>query len=59
MLHPIVHNTILTPLVDILRPVSWRAGAVVSPSDIPANAIYANGEPIPDPSGTGYLTYEV
>jgi hypothetical protein len=26
-------------------------------SDIPTNAIYANGEPIPDPSGTGYLRY--
>lgn len=28
-------------------------------SDIPDNAIYANGEPIPDPAGGGYLTYEV
>ena len=25
--------------------------------DIPVNAIYANGDPIPDPSGTGYLRY--
>jgi hypothetical protein len=29
------------------------------PSDIPANAIYANGEAIPDPAGGGYLTYGV
>ena len=29
------------------------------PSDIPDNAVYANGEAIPDPAGGGYLTYEV
>lgn len=29
------------------------------PSDIHANAIYANSEPIPDPAGGGYLTYGV
>jgi hypothetical protein len=28
-------------------------------SVIPENAIYANNEAIPDPSGTGYLTYGV
>lgn len=37
-----------------------QAQAVVPPGPtIPANAIYANGEPIPDPAGGGYLTYEV
>jgi len=44
------------------RSVTARRGAdptPVDPGDIPANAIYANGEAIPDPSGAGYLTYEV
>lgn len=45
------------------RSVTARRGPSDTASDpedpIPTNAIYANGDPIPDPSGTGYLTYEV
>ena len=41
-------------------PLSGLFGPTLAPDGaIPDNAIYANGEPIPDPSGTGYLTYEV
>ena len=32
-------------------------GHTPASGDIPTNAIYANNEPIPDPSGTGYLRY--
>ena len=45
------------------RPVTmqsaWPLSGLFGPTLAPDNAIYANGEPIPDPSGTGYLTYEV
>jgi len=35
-----------------------RLGAAVEPTPtVPANAIYIDGHPVPDPSGTGYLTF--
>ncbi|NCC84839.1 MAG: hypothetical protein EOM03_12045 [Clostridia bacterium] len=27
MLHPVICNPVLNPLVDILNPVGWRAGS--------------------------------
>ena len=60
MIHPVVINLVRMPIVDVLNPVGWRAGssypAAPEHPDLPANAIYANGEAIPDPSG-GYLRY--
>ena len=43
-----------SPVREVLASVAREVS-----SDLPANAIYANGEPIPDPAGGGYLTYEV
>jgi len=45
---------VLPSVLDMAR---WQIGA--STGDIPANAIYADGSPIPDLSGTGYLLYEL
>lgn len=54
MIYPVVITPQWRPVLDARTPVQWGAFA---PSDsIPANAIYANGEPIPDQSG-GYLRY--
>lgn len=38
--------------------IQQRLGAAVeSAPTVPANAIYIDGYPVPDPSGTGYLTF--
>ena len=39
------------------RPVNGYTPPAPPSDPIPANAIYANGEAIPDPAGGGYLTY--
>jgi len=56
MIYPVVITPQWRPVLDARTPTQWGAS---SSGDIPTNAIYANNEPIPDPSGTGYLTYEV
>ena len=57
IVHPVAVNPVVNPLVGILNMPAWRAGKLAPDGAIPDNAIYANGEPITDPSGTGYLTY--
>ena len=43
--------------VNPLQVLGAASASDTPSSNIPDNAIYANGEPIPDPSGGGYLTY--
>jgi hypothetical protein len=55
-------RVIVRPCVHPVTELYYKTPVEVDPDPedtIPANAIYANGEAIPDPSGTGYLTYEV
>ena len=51
ILRPLTSSALASPVRDIIV-----QDEPVGPT-IPDNAIYAKGEPIPDPSGTGYLTY--
>ena len=60
MEHPVRHNIKITPEVNVKQVLKWEFGVTNGDSGVvvtvPVNAIYAFGEPIPDPSG-GYLTY--
>lgn len=53
-----IRSAVRSAAVHAVRSVIESPGGVTPPDtqDIPANAIYANGEAIPDPSG-GYLKY--
>lgn len=53
ILRPVTSSALSSPVRDII------AQDVEPGDDIPDTAIYAGGYPIPDPSGTGYLTYGV
>ena len=52
MIHPVICNPVLNPLVGVLNPVGWRAGKAPYP-DLPA---LAAGEFFLDDEDGKYLT---
>jgi hypothetical protein len=57
MMQQLARNVARDVAMNLAWPMDGKtSGLPAPPSDIPANAIYANGEPIPDPAG-GYLRY--
>lgn len=56
MRHPTLIDTRKSAVYTVLYPVAWKAG-YVSTGNVPTNAVYANGKPIPNPLGSGYLVY--